>query len=1456
MKLLVATALMAGAAFAVEMVVTDEAAFMGGTGSRIAVSTQKASLDELPDVGEPIFRFDCSQTNGWTFKDGTFEVLRIPSLVGSRFLSTSNNGGEWNRWGVRPPVWTPSDVELGGRPALDFGAVASCRGLIFNPDPATATAAFPNGSNVLQRIGTVFYVYGSQNGGGWLMGGGYGWNLASPNFFNAGFLWHRGGSLRELTNTDEYFHFADPVFRIPAYHPNVYGTVWHDGWKTKPEKVGFSGGWEVLSFQPTNTESVATGIGINDGRMSARSGGQKIAEMIVYNRHLSNAERQRVEAYLQSKWFDRTPRGWNGNARLGLVRGHTNGYVNASATSGAAISVDVADGETLTVERVMGGRHQGASLVKTGGGTLRLGDAAHYSGTVAMNGGTLAFGCRAVPDAPPANMLVWLDAADVSAPLQTVEDGGVERLAYWANRAPDAIVYGNALVGVKPTSSEAGRQPTVMRDALGTGLPVVDFGKCVRGGGMSLAFATNAVSSAQVLLSGVSTVIAVVGAQNGGGHLVGHSVAYNTFSRVDETPRVSSGFFAGASSTAVSNREVVAYIDGVHVNPSQGYLHPGYQVVALRASAPNGTDRIGGAKNMAGGLRIAEILIYNRVLSDDEFMDAQAYLARKWLDRDLPGYARSPEHSWPAVQNVRVSAPSAIDVPKGGVVRIGTLKAMAELTKTGGGTLEVETLEGFHDGEADIPLNVKDGVVRVVGRGDVASDCEPAADPSLHLDATRLDRMDFVSGGGTNFIAAWQDVRFQNVAVQESADQRPWLNDDPDALCNGLPVVDFGLFGQGSACRAMEFHAPMDSVRSVFVVWGAQNNGGFLLGSTGGAISPRFGNHGNIFDFHRGIVDGTFTAESPLLYANPTLGHVFNGEIFVDGVRTNYMYVPKADYQLVEIHTKGGAHVSALAMDRGGWDRRGGQRLGEVLLYERKLTERERIATRNYLMKKWFGREPEELPAAEAAADVAYAVVDVDGTAAISLENDRLVHEVRGEGVLEKSGPATMTVGDFSGFTGVVRVVAGTLALTGDTARVAADYPRDGIVYHADAEYGVSLQTNAQGVAKVASWQSRHDSRWSVEPGFSGINNFPSYLPGGMNGRPAVDMVYGGTGANGWQFLRFRHDGEWARIPDVRSVFWVIGSQQGGGYLLGGGTNQYSSVGRWNFHRGLRATTDDTFDARGCTNYLVAGAAHQDVREASWHMNGRKVDASATELSGGWDQLSMVMQNAGKYADAQGFAFDGRTIGDRPAYLNRSGGQRLAEVLIYNRCLTDDERVRTEAYLRSRWGVGMHHAATNRAKVVVASGAFFDLLGARQYVAAIGGDGVVGNGTLETAWVDAGEDGVGTLTVDGDLALADNATLHVDFASAESADFVSVSGVLELGRGLSVDLAGLEDVGNVRGLRIKVISAGGGVRGVSGLVDATFTGDPLPVSVKPALRVVGDDVWLTFSPSGTTLIFR
>ena len=62
--------------------------------------------------------------------------------------------------------------------------------------------------------------------------------------------------------------------------------------------------------------------------------------------------------------------------------------------------------------------------------------------------------------------------------------------------------------------------------------------------------------------------------------------------------------------------------------------------------------------------------------------------------------------------------------------------------------------------------------------------------------------------------------------------------------------------------------------------------------------------------------------------------------------------------------------------------------LGEILVYERPLTEREKVATRNYLLKKWFNKADGELaplPTKPAVPPLACAVgkvvIDADATA-------------------------------------------------------------------------------------------------------------------------------------------------------------------------------------------------------------------------------------------------------------------------------------------------------------------------------------------------------------------------------------------------------------------------------------------------------------------------------------------
>ena len=1447
-KVIAGTAFAAACACAAstDVVVTNSFELTLGTGRVVSPATSWAATDVLPDVGTPIFRFDCTQTNGWGFKDGTLEVTNIPSLVGERSLSLARNGGNWNAYDLNPPVYVPAEATLDGQPMLDFGMRKSCRGLLFNPDPETATSTYPNGSNVLHHIGTVAAVYGSQEGGGWLMSGGYGDNMYANHHFNAGYHWHRGASRRELVNTDENIWFSDAMVRNPGYSGVVEGFAWHDGWPTFAKNVGFSGGWEVLVFNPTNASAQATGIGFNDGRMKGRSGGQKIAEMIIYDKILTDAERGQVEAYLQAKWFGHTPRGWNGNAALASLRAHTNATIDTSV--GIVVSVDAPAKEKLTIDRLKGVRHKKSALLKTGEGALALGDASTYGGVVRVSGGALTFGRRTLPTSLPTNAIVHLDASAANA-FALQEENGTNFVLRWKNLAPDPVVSGNPVLYARTTVMDnLAKTPILLKDVFGPGLHVVDFGAL--GKGMSLSFATNETSATTVNLDGVVAVVAVVGALNGGGHLLGdvYGWGYGSskchFTRGAQSPSFSSGLArtsalsAAGPKLSVANGE--AYLDGVRRDPSQGYLHPGYQVIAMRGPGSL-VSRIGQTESASysGGLRLSEIAIYNRPLSDTELADAQAYLLAKWLGRDMPGYERVSAPEIPDVQTVEVQGPAEINVPSG-TARIRSLDiSSAPLVKTGDGTLEVESLTGNAGN-----LVVQGGRVEKAAALDVASDCELAAAPSLHLDASDTNHMDIIVRSDKKFIACWYGDGHRSLAYNTTEAAQPWL--DTENLQNGLPVVEFGPFTQSAGGRHLILGESLDNVRAAFVVWGGAGRGGFMLGSSSA--------NSNIFDFHRGTDNSSstsFGSESQLFYYNNTMTDIVNGGIYVDGVKTNYHYVPKIDdFQLVESYPLSGAHVSALATDRGWTSRAGGQKIAEVVLYERVLTERERVATRNYLRKKWFGVDPEPLPEAETAAnyDEDALSICVDGELSLDVESARVAKDVRGAGTLVKDGAATLRVGDLSGFTGTVDVVDGVFAVTGRAPVVAGALVEDGLVFHADGACGVETTTNIEGIVRVQKWTSRHDPAWTAVP----PRDAPMYQGYGLNGMGVVDMAYGGDGANGYQYLRFKKDGAYAHVGNIRSVFWVIGSQNGGGYLLGGGTNQYNSTTHWNFHRGLR-TPDSLVDTYACTNFLAGGATHPDVKNANWYKNGEKVASATTDLSGRWDQLSMVMTSGEKYADAEGFAFDGRAING--GMLHRSGGQRLAEVLIYDRCLSESERLANETYLCQKWGVGdMHASATNLATVRVAADAVFDLSGTNQYVAAISGDGEVRNGSLQAAGLDAGMDGVGSLTVNGDLALANGTTWRIDL-NGNVADLTAVTGTCTFGSPLTVELHGVGTVANLARTSYIVLTAGA-YGSAASLTDAVFTGDSVPAALTPSVRVTPGGVRLSFCPHGTLIMFR
>jgi len=119
-------------------------------------------------IGDPLFWFDCTRTNGWTVAaDG--KVSLIPSLVGGRTLTTVQGSGTqtFNTWWVQNNPVLTNDTALGGMPVLDFGIKGSSRGLVFNAVDAT------DNCNRLDGIGSIIAVWHSERGTGDYGEGGY-----------------------------------------------------------------------------------------------------------------------------------------------------------------------------------------------------------------------------------------------------------------------------------------------------------------------------------------------------------------------------------------------------------------------------------------------------------------------------------------------------------------------------------------------------------------------------------------------------------------------------------------------------------------------------------------------------------------------------------------------------------------------------------------------------------------------------------------------------------------------------------------------------------------------------------------------------------------------------------------------------------------------------------------------------------------------------------------------------------------------------------------------------------------------------------------------------------------------------------------------------------------------------------------------------------------------------------
>ena len=84
-------------------------------------------------------------------------------------------------------------------------------------------------------------------------------------------------------------------------------------------------------------------------------------------------------------------------------------------------------------------------------------------------------------------------------------------------------------------------------------------------------------------------------------------------------------------------------------------------------------------------MKIAEMVVYDHLLSGDEFRQAEAAMMAKWFGRDRLGFATAYD-----IDKLQVDAESSLFVPAGITLRVRSLVCAAVLHKRGAGVLQVD----------------------------------------------------------------------------------------------------------------------------------------------------------------------------------------------------------------------------------------------------------------------------------------------------------------------------------------------------------------------------------------------------------------------------------------------------------------------------------------------------------------------------------------------------------------------------------------------------------------------------------------------------------------------------------------------------------------------------------------------------------------------------------------------
>ena len=697
-----------------------------------------------------------------------------------------------------------------------------------------------------------------------------------------------------------------------------------------------------------------------------RFGGIQIAEILLYTNALTTAERRQNNAALLGKWRPAAEaRVWDyGELRF----------------SSAAPEITVAEGTVAVREITLAPAT--TTLVKKGAGTLLVGRFSRSGLKIEVQEGNVYFVdtvARGDDPQPAADPFCWFDA---TASASLVSDDGGTGIAQWKDRRDGTNHYGKALHLAPPppqTTTEVDKQKVPMKHpqhpnptlntAVADGLALVDLGEaCVADSQAVESLGTS--TSLRLYIDGSASHSGAANMREG----------YVVYYKTDETscPVASSSY--NLFNLRNSSKDLFAHgnychthviggywrYDGLAIDPTAcantcGEVHiVSFRLASKRAIDAFCTDR-GNVRYQIGGAKIGEVLYYDRLLTDQERRDTEAYLFRKWkgtaTPQDTVAAGPLPSLGLPATG---ADTELGTDTPYNPEFISGLLGP--HLRFTGSGTFTCANA-----------LTARTREITLAGGGalDLKLDFDFFSNAWFHVDATHRAALDYLTAT-TNAVTRWSDIRANGIAATPAlrggnGRARPFVV-QTEMNDTGLvrPVMDFGEWYNGdnptNTASSMEWSA-RTALQEFYL---AQRDKGLHRPNEGPTQQDKgypclFGQlHQNLSD----MGDAYYVAESDQiaffrdseeLFTSWGTKNVTDGYIGVNGEQQSRTFTPVTNtFYVYSFQLKApDYHVQTFAR-RDGFQV-GGQQVAEMICFAETNTAARRVEIENYLMKKWFG---------------------------------------------------------------------------------------------------------------------------------------------------------------------------------------------------------------------------------------------------------------------------------------------------------------------------------------------------------------------------------------------------------------------------------------------------------------------------------------------------------------------